>query len=108
MEKALADPNSIYHEVKKLIEIRKSIPVLQSEARIEFLYCEDHAYPLAYRRTNGQDSVLIVLNPSGKEASFPYDGVLGETIYQNGGELKFENGALTVPAATAVFVREKR
>ncbi len=108
VEKALADPNSIYHEVKKLIEIRKSIPVLQSEARIEFLYCEDHAYPLAYRRTNGQDSVLIVLNPSGKEASFPYDGVLGETIYQNGGELKFENGALTVPAATAVFVREKR
>ena len=82
--------------------------MLQSEALIEFLYCEDHAYPLAYRRTDGKDSVLIVLNPSGKEAAFPYDGTLGEVLYQNGQDLKLDNGTLTVPAATAVFVREIR
>ena len=108
VEKAMADPDSVYHEVKKLIEIRKATPVLQSEARIEFLYCEDHAYPLAYRRMDGQDSVLIVLNPSGNEVSFPYDGVLGETLYQNGGDIRLENQTLHVPAATAVFIREQK
>lgn len=107
-ENQMADPNSVYHEVKKLIEIRQSVPVLQSEAQIEFLYCEDHAYPLAYRRTDGKDSVLVVINPSGKEAGFDYDGKLGEVIYQNGGELKAEGGKLIVPAATAVFVREEK
>lgn len=107
-EKQMADPNSVYHEVKKLIEIRQANPVLQSEAKIEFLYCEDHAYPLAYRRTDGKDSVLVVVNPSGKEAGFAYDGKLGEVLYQNGGELKAEAGKIVAPAATAVFVREER
>lgn len=106
-EKAIADPDSIYNEVKKLIAIRQATPVLQSEANIEFLYCEDHAYPLAYRRTDGTDSILIVVNPSGQEASFPYAGQLGEVLYQNGGDWTLDNGVLTVPAASAAFVWEK-
>ncbi len=108
VENQIANPDSVYHEVKKLIGIRQSVPVLQSEAKIEFLYCEDHAYPLAYRRTDGKDSVLVVINPSGKEAGFDYDGKLGEVIYRNGGELKAEAGKLVIPAATAVFVKEER
>ena len=108
VEKALADSDSLYYEVKKLIGIRQSLPVLQSEALIEFVYCEDHAYPLAYRRTDGKDSVLIVLNPSGAEAAFAYEGVLGEVLYQNGGDVKQEDGMLIIPAATAVFMKEKK
>ena len=107
-EKAIADTNSIYHEVKKLIQIRQSVPVLQSEAQIEFVYCEDHAYPLAYRRTDGKDSLLVVVNPSGKEASFAYNGQLGDVLYQNGAGYQLENGMLTVPPASAVFVWEKK
>lgn len=107
VEKQIADETSVYHEVKKLIAIRQSTPVLQSEAKIEFLYCEEHAYPLVYRRTDGEKSVLIVLNPSGKETEFAYEGTLGEVLYQNGGDLKVENGMMKVPAATAVFVWEE-
>ena len=81
--------------------------VLQSEAKIEFLYCEENAYPLAYRRTDGKDSVLVVLNPSGKEASFEYSGKLGEVLYQNGGGVKAEAGKIVIPAASAVFVKEE-
>ena len=84
-EKQMADPDSIYHEVKKLIQIRQANPVLQSEAKIEFLYCEEKAYPLAYRRTNGKDSVLVVINPSGKEASFEYGGKVGGEGEKNRG-----------------------
>lgn len=107
-EKAMADENSIYHEVKKLIQTRQSTPLLQSEAKIEFVYCEDHAYPLAYRRFDGKDSLLIVVNPSGKEASFAYGGQLGDVLYQNGSGYRLENGMLTVPAASALFAWEKK
>lgn len=105
-EKQMADENSVYHEVKKLIALRQANQVLQSEAEVEFLYCEENAYPLAYRRFNGEDSVLVVINPSGREAQFPYDGRLGEVIYQKGGKIENINGKVTVPAETAVFVRE--
>ncbi len=106
VEGQTADPGSIYHHVKELIRLRQSLPVLQSEARVEFLYCEDHAYPLAYRRRNDSDSVLIVINPSGQEAGFEYGGQLGEVLYQYGGPFKLEDGKFTVSPATAVFIRE--
>ena len=82
--------------------------MLQSEAQVEFLYCEENAYPLAYRRFDGDESVLIVINPSGKEASFDYDGSLGDVLYQNGGDIAQKDGKLVIPGATAVFVREKK
>ena len=106
VENQIADPNSIYHEVKKLIDIRQANPILQSEAKIEFVYCEENTYPLAYRRMDESGSVLCVVNPSGQEASFPYAGKLGEVLYRNGGNVKVENGVLTMPAASAVFVWE--
>lgn len=105
-EDQMADPGSLYHEVRKLIGVRQANPVLQSEAKVEFLYCEKNAYPLAYRRFCQEDSILVVINPSGKSASFAYDGKLGDVIYQNGGNLVLEDGKLTVPAATAVFVKD--
>lgn len=107
VENQMADPNSIYHEVRKLIDIRQANTILQSEALVEFVYCEEKAYPLAYRRVNENGSLLIVVNPSGKEASFPYDRQLGEVLYRNGSDVTVENGKLTIGAASAVFVWEK-
>lgn len=98
----------MYHEVKKLIAVRQGAKVLQSEAQVEFLYCEENAYPLAYRRFDDNESVLIVINPSGKEAGFAYDGSLGDILYQNGGDIVLRDGKLVIPGATAVFVREKK
>ncbi len=107
-ENQMADPNSVYHEVKKLIAVRQGAKVLQSEAQVEFLYCEENAYPLAYRRFDDNESVLIVINPSGKEAGFAYDGSLGDVLYQNGGDTVLRDGKLVIPGATAVFVRENK
>ena len=50
----------------------------------------------------------MVINPSGEAAGFAYDGKLGEVLYQNGGNYQLEDGKLTVPAATAIFVWEQR
>nr|MBQ8245086.1 glycosylase [Oscillospiraceae bacterium] len=106
VETQTANPNSLYSTVKNLIRIRQQNPVLQSEAAVEFLFCEENAYPLAYRRSNETDSVLVVLNPSGKEASFPYTGTLGETLYRLGSSVTQKDGILVIPGASAVFIWE--
>lgn len=100
-----ADPGSLYNEVKKLIALRQAHPALQSEGQVEFVHCRAKSYPLAYRRTAGRESILVALNPSGREAAFPYGQPLGETLYQNGGALKQEGGRIVVPPASAAFVR---
>ena len=106
VQEQMEDPQSLYHEVKKLIAVRQANPVLQSEAKIKFVYCEENAYPLAYRRTDTSASILVVLNPASREVSFPYEGKLGDVLYQNGGALKQKAGMLTIPGQTAVFVWE--
>ena len=106
VENNLADPQSLYYEVKKLIAIRQANPVLQSEAAIEFVYCKAHSYPLVYRRSNGKDRVLVVLNPSVEEVSIPYTGRTGAELYHTGGSVTAESGRLTVAPETAAFLRE--
>lgn len=107
VESNLGDSDSIYYEVKKLIALRKANHILQSEAKIEFLYCEDHAYPLAYRRIDEDKKLLIVVNPSANDAEFPYDGELGEVLYQRGSAVTVNNNMVNVPAETVAYIWEK-
>ena len=67
----MADPDSLYHEVKKLIQIRQSSKALLSRGTIEFVYAEKNQYPLAYVREAEGEKVLVIINPSDKEQSFP-------------------------------------
>ena len=63
----MADPESLWHEVKRLIQIRKEHPALQSKGEIQFLYAEKNAYPLAYLRSCNEEKVLVALTPSDQE-----------------------------------------
>ncbi len=104
VESQTADETSLYHEVKRLIAVRMAHEALQSNARVEFLYAEDHAYPLVYRRTGETESVLVLLNPSGKEASCPLPGVQpGEEIYSYHGAASFCGGRAVLPPCSASF-----
>ena len=107
VQKSLANPASLYHEIKKLTGIRQEHTVLQSQAKVEFLYCKPASYPLAYRRSNAKESVLVLINPSMQDASFPYSGKLGEMIYLNGRKPVLKGGQLLVPGETAAFIWEK-
>jgi len=112
----MADPSSLYHEVKKLIAIRQSQPALQSCGNIEFVHVEENGYPLAYLRESGDERLLVVLNPSGREAGFVCPYTPEETVYCFGGEARIEAAAdvqaeaaadvrWTVPAGSAGFYR---
>ena len=104
-----AREDSLYHEVKKLIAIRQAHPALLSRGEIAFVYARENAYPFAYLRSAGEgkdgEKILVVLNPSDREESFPCDLKTGEVIYRFGGELKTQDGQMTIPACSAVWVK---
>lgn len=105
VEKQLSDGESVYHEIKKLIQVRQAHKALKSKGEIEFVYVEKDAYPFAYVRSMEEEKILVVLNPSGQEASFACDLELGEVIYSFGGEAKKEDGKVVAPACSATFIR---
>ena len=109
-EDALAGKNALYSEVKKLIAIRKAHQALQSTAALEFLYAEPAAYPLVYQRTGTEETILIAINPSGREVSCQLDsaaltGRAPELLYENHGAAVLHGNTLTVPAASVSFLK---
>lgn len=102
----MADENSLYHEVKKLIQIRKENKALGNEGKIEFLYAEENAYPFVYLRSFGDEKVLVALNPSGKDVEIELSGYEAkETIYSYGEGAILSDGKLAVKAGSAAFIR---
>jgi len=89
--------------VQKLIKIRLENEPLCSNATIEFLCAEAKTYPLVYKRTGKEGSVLIVLNPSNKEAvsKVTIETTSNEVIYSNNGVANIENDTIIAPPCSA-------
>lgn len=68
VQKALQDPDSIYHYYKKLIQLRKLFPV--AVYGTYDLILEDHEYIYSYTRTLNNEMLLIITNLSKKKAIF--------------------------------------
>lgn len=101
----MVDENSLYHEIKKLIQIRQSYPALQSKGEIEFVYVRENAYPLAYLRSAGDEKILVIINPADKPISFYCDYVSKETLYCFGKEIVCIRGIIYVAPGSAGFYR---
>lgn len=99
-----ADKNSLYHEIKKLIGIRQTYKALQSRGEIEFIFAEKETYPFAYLRSSKEEKILVVLNPSGKEADFACDFKPAKTIYSYGGKTDFKEGRIIAPPCSANYI----
>ena len=78
-EAALEDPDSIFHYYRRLIALRKTMPVLQT-GRFTLLLPEDPQI-FAYRRTLGKKQILVVCNLSGQKAAF--DRPAGNMLLHN-------------------------
>lgn len=101
----LADENSLYHEIKRLIGIRQSHAALQSNGEIEFVYAEKNAYPFAYLRSAGDEKILVVLNPSAREVSFACAFAPKESLYVFGKEIVAADGRITVAPCSAGYYK---
>ncbi len=105
VQSQMADPNSLLHEIQRLIAVRQAHDALQSNSGVEFVYAQENAYPLAYIRGSGHEKLLVILNPAGRDVSFPGAFAPSETVYRYGGEAKFSPGGVAVPASSAGIYR---
>ena len=104
VEKQIADEDSLYNEIKKLIKIRKEHKALLSKGEIEFVCAKKDAYPLAYVRSSEDEKILVVINPSAKDVEFEFEAELGEKLYCFGGNVESNGKTVKVSAQTAAFV----
>lgn len=109
VQKQVTDHNSLYSTVRGLIKLRQSHKALQSKGKIEFVYAEKNAYPLAYLRFDeAGERILVIINPSDKPCRFSCRFKPKETLRFIGGEAVFsaaDDGTsdISVPARSAGY-----
>lgn len=95
------DPASLLNELRRLVALRMKYPQLQSQQPVELL---SDTYPLAYLRGD----MLIVINPSEKEASCGGSFIPLETVYSFGPEPELSNGRICAGPVSAAFIKIQR
>ena len=103
----MADKNSLYHEMKRLIAIRQKHPALQSKGEIQFVYAKKNAYPFVYLRSSDTERILIILNPSDREVFWDGQYELGEVLYHFGDPVCIKDGRTVVPAQSVAYYQLK-
>jgi len=105
VQNQISQENSLYHEVKKLIAVRNAYIALQSKGKIEFICTKEHKYPLVYKRTCEQESILVVINPSAENVDCEIGLHNGkDIIYSYNGKAVLQNGHLEVPKESVTFI----
>lgn len=98
-------PEQPVHGSEETDRSEKEHQALQNTAPMEFVYVKESAYPLVYKRTGKEETVYIVLNPSGQdvecEAEIPENA---QVIYSNHDEAFYAEGVWKVPAASATYL----
>lgn len=61
------DSTSQLHFVRRLLKLRQEYPALACRGDIEFFQEGENAYPMVYERRNGDQRILVCINPSGRE-----------------------------------------
>lgn len=63
------DPASILNWTRELIALRKSSEALWADSKFIPVFNESQPYPMVYLRSNGKETFLIALNPTGTRKS---------------------------------------
>ena len=82
-EAAMADPDSVFHYYRKLIELRKTCPVFRDGSFT--LLCPEDEQVFAYTRDTEHGHLLVVCNFGGEEAAFDWPEAYcsAETLVSN-------------------------
>lgn len=98
-----ADESSLWHEIRRLIQLRRAHPALQSEGAIAFLSDGAQGRPLAYTRTQGRQRILVALNPASRPQALPVPA--GHLLYCQGDAPTLAGDTLTLAPGSAVFMQ---
>ena len=101
---AMADKDSLWWEIHRLIDLRRAHSALGVEGGIEFLYAEKEKAPFVYLRSSPEERILVAINPTAEETSVNLPLENGTPLYAVGGQAILAGGRLTVPAGSASFL----
>lgn len=100
----MQDPNSLWHEIKRLISLRQQHEALQSEAAIEFVHVKQSACPIIYTRGTGNTAVTVALNPGADAVEVELPALAGQSLlYYVGTQPTLNGGKLHLPAGSAAL-----
>jgi maltose alpha-D-glucosyltransferase/alpha-amylase len=103
--------DSLLNRTRRLIRLKRSEPALAAYAEFVPLYARKGEYPFVYARAKGKDTVIVILNPSGKEsrAEFITNISLSNRTLLAGQRIelseKGEKVSIRVPARTYAIFR---
>ena len=72
------DPESILNWTRELIALRKTSEALWADSKFLPIFHEEQPYPMIYLRTNGTETFLIALNPTGTRKSVKVNAEVAE------------------------------
>lgn len=108
VEEQMADENSLLNMVRKLIALRKSSDALGSDGRVEFLNNNEQGYPLVYVRTDGTDTYLICMNPTGQSQKVDWIETQNYQVVLQNKEALIEKGVITLPEVSFLIVKKSK
>jgi glycosidase len=75
-----SDPNSLLNRVRHLIAVRKAHPALCASGEFEVVYARAGELPFVYRRRQGNENILIAINPCNRpvEVALPGAAISGQ------------------------------
>ena len=102
------DPLSLLNWTRRIIELRKSTPAFWADSEFTSVYNAQNPYPMVYTRSDGAQTWIVALNPTGKKqtVSLPADvvpkkgNVTPEISY---GKVSLKGGKLSM-GPTSVFI----
>lgn len=108
VETQMADPSSLYSEVKRLIALRRQYPALGNFSAFRPLLLQPGPQPFVYLRGEGAESVVVALNPFGSPATLDLDALRGrKLLYQVGGQPDPQGDKWELaPCSAALFINE--
>ena len=96
------DENSLLNELKKQIDIRHKYPALKAGAALEPVFVEKGAYPIIYKRSYKEQSILVIVNPSDEQHE--YVSLSGSVIYEYNGAPSISGDKMIIPPRSASYI----
>lgn len=108
------DTNSLLNWTRGLIALRKDTKAFWGYSDLKPILDPAHPYPLLYTRSDGDETYLVALNPTGRKVTVNMDkindlkkGNLEPVMMAGKGSYKFgkKNDVLTLEATTAMILK---
>ncbi len=103
VEEQLKDENSLLNYYKDVMWLRHKYPAI-ARGTSEILPC-DNVDLCLIRRSWGEETVTIVVNPSLRDHTLAVEGTLADALNARGLEITMKDGTLTLPSYSIAILR---